>query len=205
MSWRPGALVGGTLLALAVVLLGAARSPAAPERATTIYVAGDAQFVRAERALSRSGGTIVLRPRLYRRLTISAALAATAPDRRDAQARASRTSTSTARETSRSAASRIGPVARRRARRAVAARGDVVLHDLVVRRPRPAARRRSWSPTPAGSRSGGSDFAHCGDRTPSVRELRHALPLVAPRHDRGQPLPRLPRLRLRERALRHPT
>ena len=38
---------------------------------------------------------------------------------------------------------------------------------------------------------------------PRLHQLRHPLPLVAPRPDRGQQLPRLPRLRLHPRALRH--
>src|SRR6185503_11858705 len=57
-------------LGLAVGAVVAAQS--ADARSRTIRVGSDAQFARAERALSRSGGTIVLRPRLYRRLTVSA-------------------------------------------------------------------------------------------------------------------------------------
>jgi hypothetical protein len=44
--------------------------PEAGGRATTILVGSDAQFAAAARALARSGGTIVLRPRLYRRLVV---------------------------------------------------------------------------------------------------------------------------------------
>ena len=62
------------LLVTALVLAAAAGVAARPAdaRSPTIRVGSDTQFIRAERALSRSGGTIVLRPRLYRRLTVSA-------------------------------------------------------------------------------------------------------------------------------------
>src|SRR5262245_44323484 len=68
MSWRAGAIAVGSIGAMALGLVSDA--PARPER--TIVVGSDAAFVRAERSLANTGGTIVLRPRLYRLLTISA-------------------------------------------------------------------------------------------------------------------------------------
>jgi hypothetical protein len=62
------------LLLLAVAAFaGALAAPAAADakqRAPTIRVASDAQFAAAERRLRWSGGKIVLRPRLYRRLVV---------------------------------------------------------------------------------------------------------------------------------------
>jgi Right handed beta helix region len=57
--------------ALAVALAAPAAAEAKP-RAKTIRVANDAQFTAAVRKLRWSGGRIVLRPRLYRRLVIGA-------------------------------------------------------------------------------------------------------------------------------------
>src|SRR5262245_7570089 len=67
---------GARVLALTVVCLvlaGAVHAAAATEvatRTTTLRVASDAEFATATQALRRSGGTIVLRPRLYRELVI---------------------------------------------------------------------------------------------------------------------------------------
>lgn len=68
-SARVAALVVASLVALAV----ARDAHAAGEsraRSTTIRVGSDAQFQSAARALRATGGTIVLRPRLYRSLDI---------------------------------------------------------------------------------------------------------------------------------------
>jgi Right handed beta helix region len=56
-------LLAGMLSAVALASPGLAA-------AKTIRVQGDAGFARAEQALKRSGGTIVLRPALYRKLVI---------------------------------------------------------------------------------------------------------------------------------------
>jgi hypothetical protein len=68
MSWPAGAIAIGMFGAIALGLV--CDAPARPDR--RIVVGSDAAFARAERALRNTGGTIVLRPRLYRRLTISA-------------------------------------------------------------------------------------------------------------------------------------
>src|SRR5262245_23530706 len=163
MSWRPGALVGGTLLALAV-LLGAAHSSAAAPQGTTIYVSGDAQFVRAERALARSGGTIVLLPRLYRRLTISARSRRPLRILGTRGARVEDVYFYGTRNVSLGRV-RIGPIAGDALVELWKSR-DVVLHDLVVR----GRGRNSASILVADARGvtiRRSDLAHCGDRAPA--------------------------------------
>jgi Right handed beta helix region len=161
MSWRPGALVGGTLLVASLTLLAAAGSPAAPAR--TIYVGSDAQFVGAERALQRTGGTIVLLPRLYRRLTISSRSRRPLRVLGTRGARVEDVYFYGTRNVSFGRV-RIGPVAGDALVELWQSR-DVTLHDLVVR----GSGRRSASILVADARRvtiRGSDLAHCGDRAP---------------------------------------
>jgi hypothetical protein len=163
MSWRPGALVGGTLLAL-FVLLGAAHSSTAAPGARTIYVAGDAQFLRAERALARSGGTIVLLPRLYRRLTISARSRRPLRILGTRGARVEDVYFYGTRNVSLGRV-RIGPIGGDAVVELWKSR-DVVLHELVVR-----GRGRSSASILVAEARGvtirRSDLAHCGDRAPA--------------------------------------
>ena len=58
-------------LALPLAFAAAANDASAARHPRTLVVSSDRGFSRAERRLARSGGTIVLQPRLYRRLTIS--------------------------------------------------------------------------------------------------------------------------------------
>jgi hypothetical protein len=163
MSWRPGALVGGTLLAGAVALLATAGSAAAPERAAAIYVSSDAGFVRAERALRSSGGTIVLLPRLYRRLTVSARSRRPLRILGTHGARVEDVYFYGTRNVSFGRV-RIGPIAGDAVVELWKSR-DVTLHDLVVR----GRGRHSASILVADARRvtiRRSDLAHCGDRSP---------------------------------------
>ena len=163
MSWRPGALVGGTLLLAAVGLFGAAGSSAAPERAGTVYVAGDAAFGRAERALSRTGGTIVLLPSLYRRLTISARSRRPLRILGTRGARVEDVYFYGTRNVSLGRV-RIGPVSGDALVELWKSR-DIVLHDLVLRgRGRHYAKILVADARRVTIRR--SDLAHCGDRAP---------------------------------------
>jgi hypothetical protein len=71
MPLRPPAFLCAVLVAAALALaLDRPADPAAEARPKTIYVKSDAAFAAAVKKLRRSGGTIVLRPRFYRRLVI---------------------------------------------------------------------------------------------------------------------------------------
>jgi hypothetical protein len=164
MLRRPGALVGGTLLVSALALLGAAGSSAAPARATTLYVSSDASFARAERALRSSGGTIVLLPRLYRRLTISARSRRPLRILGTRGARVEDVYFYGARNVSLGRV-RIGPVAGDALVELWKSR-DIVLHDLVLR----GRGRHSAEILVADARGvtiRRNDLAHCGDRAPA--------------------------------------
>ena len=69
MSLRLLLLATLATVALAVAVPAADTATGHPR---TFVVASDGAFLHAERTLARSGGTIILRPRLYHRLTISA-------------------------------------------------------------------------------------------------------------------------------------
>ena len=146
---------------LAAALLAAERADARPR---TIRVASEKGFQRAERALSRSGGTIVLRPRLYRRLTVSAR---SRRPLRIVGTRGARVEDVYFYGTQRVSFGHvtIGPIAGDALVELWRSR-DVVLHDLVVR----GRGRYSASILVADARRAtirGSDFAHCGDRSPA--------------------------------------
>jgi hypothetical protein len=164
MSLRSGALVGGTVLALAFTLLAASGSSAAPARGTTIVVGSDQEFVRAERALRLSGGTIVLRARLYRRLTVSwrsrqpLRIVGTPGARVEDVYFYGTRNVSFGRV-------RLGPVASDSLVEIWKSR-NVVLHDLVLR-----GRGRNSAEILVADARGvtirDSDLAHCGDRAPA--------------------------------------
>ena len=153
-----------TLATLATVALGLAASTetaSAARHPRTLAVSSDGSFLRAERALARTGGTIVLLPRLYHRLTISAR---SRRPLRIVGTRGARVEQVYMYGTQRVSFGRItlGPI-RGNALVELHKSLDVVLHDLVV-----TARggRRSSSILVADSRRvtiRDSDFSHCGD------------------------------------------
>ena len=158
MSWRP-ALVG-TLGALAVAFVAVGQADA---RTRTIRVGSETQFQRAERQLARTGGTIVLRPRLYRRLAISSRSRRLL---RIVGTRGARVQNVYFYGTQRVSFGKVtvGPISDDALVELWQSR-DIELHDLVV--------RGRWG----GSASvlladakrvtvRDSDFAHCGDRSP---------------------------------------
>jgi hypothetical protein len=160
MSWRAGAVAVGILGATALGLV--CDAPALPKR--TIVVGSDAAFVRAERALRNTGGTIVLRPRLYRRLTISARSRRPLRIVGTPGARVEDVYFYGARNVSLGRV-RIGPIAGDAVVELWKSR-DVVLYDLVLR----GRGRSSASILLADARRvtvRGSDFAHCGDWSPA--------------------------------------
>jgi hypothetical protein len=160
MSWPAGAIAIGMFGAIALGLV--CDAPARPDR--RIVVGSDAAFARAERALRNTGGTIVLRPRLYRRLTISARSRRPLRILGTPGARVEDVYLYGTRNVSLGRV-RIGPIAGDAVVELWKSR-DVVLHDLVLR----GRGRNSASILLADARRvtvRGSDFAHCGDRSPT--------------------------------------
>jgi parallel beta helix pectate lyase-like protein len=68
----PRLLTIATLVTFGLAFTSATSDASVAGHPRTLVVSSDRAFLRAERALARTGGTIVLQPRLYRRLTISA-------------------------------------------------------------------------------------------------------------------------------------
>ena len=166
MSRRSSLLAVGAVAAAALGLAPAEQARPADARPRTIWVASDTQFVHAERALARTGGTIVLRPRLYRRLTISAR--STRPLRvvGTRGARVEDVYFYGTRNVSFGRV-RIGPVAGDALVELWKSR-DVVLHDLVVSA---GGRRFKAGVLVAEARRVticDSDISHCGDRAPAM-------------------------------------
>jgi hypothetical protein len=127
-------------------------------------VTSDAAFARAERALSASGGTIVLLPRLYRRLTISARSRRPLRILGTRGARVEDVYFYGTRNVSLGRV-RVGPVAGDALVELWKSRG-VVLHDLVLR----GRGKHSAKILVADARGvtiRRSDLAHCGDRSPA--------------------------------------
>ena len=188
---------------IALIVCVLAASVFAPvAEAKTIRVKSEAGFAKAARKLRVSGGTIVLRPQLYRRLVIPPRRS-TRPlaDRRHGRRpRRGRRLRPHAARLVRPAQDRAGPG--RRARRGE----QLAPHPA----PRPArvgcrlALLRLHPPARLAPRDHPPQQVHALRRPLlGVRELRDAVSLVAPHDHRGQPLLRLPRLRLRPRPLRH--
>ena len=164
MSRRPSALV----LLCAAALTGAATAQAggAAERprARTILVGSDAEFAAAVRQLRASGGKIVLRPRLYRRLAVGPRGRAPLQIVGTLGARIQNIVFDGAQRVSLGRV-RIGPIGGD-ARVEVWRSRDVVLHDLVVTA---GGTRFSSSVLVAdgvGVTIRRSNFMHCGDRAP---------------------------------------
>jgi Right handed beta helix region len=164
MSRRSCVLAAGGLvgLACAVALAVPGRPLAAEARTSTHYVRSDAEFRRAERALARSGGTIVLLPRLYRRLDVSVR---SARPLRIVGTRGARVEHVVFWETRNVSFGRVtvGPIGGDALVEVHGSR-NVVLHDLVV-----TARGTRFSasvlvPDSRGVTIRRSDFSHCGDR-----------------------------------------
>jgi hypothetical protein len=147
-------------VAFVAALLAAESADARPR---TIRVASEQGFQRAERKLARTGGTIVLRSRLYRRLTISRR---SSRPLRIVGMRGARVEDVYFYGTQHVSFGRVrvGPI-RGNALIELWHSRDVVLHDLVVR----GSGRLSASVLVAHGKRltvRDSDFAHCGDWAP---------------------------------------
>jgi hypothetical protein len=136
-------------------------APAARD-ATTIHVGNDAEFAAAARALRSSGGQILLRPRLYRRLVVGPR---TGGPLRIVDTRGARVEDVLVDRAQNVFLShlRVGPIGGD-ALVEVRASRHVVLHDLVV-----SARGTRFSafvriPSSRDVTIRKSDFSHCGDR-----------------------------------------
>jgi Right handed beta helix region len=161
----------GTLIVLALVVASAAD-------ARTVRVRSDAQFAKAERALHRSGGTIVLLPHLYRKLVVKPR---SNRPLRIVGTRGARVQSVIFEGTQRVSFGRVrvGPITGNALVQLWDSR-HVVLHDLVV-----SARgtRYSASVLVADARNvtiTRSNFMHCGDR---VREFVNCVTLYRWSHD----------------------
>jgi hypothetical protein len=146
------------VVALAAPATGGAKGP----RATTIRVASDAQFEAAVRRLRWSGGKIVLRPRLYRRLVIGARGRAPLRIVGTRGARVQHVVFDNAQHVYFGRV-RVGPIAGDALVEIWRSR-DIVLHDLVV-----SARRTGFSSSVLVANGvrvtiRRSNFMHCGDR-----------------------------------------
>jgi hypothetical protein len=152
-------------LLLASLLSAAVLGTAATAEAKTIRVKGDAAFAKAERRLAWTGGTIVLRPALYRKLVVGPR---SSRPLRVVGMRGTRVQSLILTDTRNVSFGgvRIGPITRNALVQVRRSR-NVVLHDLVV-----SARRTRFSATVllASGRDltiRDSDFQHCGDRVRS--------------------------------------
>jgi hypothetical protein len=158
------------------VVLAAAFASAAEAR--TIHVRSDGQFARAERALSRSGGKIVLHGHLYGRLVVKPRSRRLL---RIVGTRGARVQSLIFDRTQRVTFGRVrvGPITRNALVQVRRSR-DIVLHDLVV-----SARRTRFSASvivPSSRRVTirDSTFTHCGDR---VRRFVNCVTLYRWAHD----------------------
>src|SRR5918999_185490 len=159
---RSSALLFLTAAALVVALGAPAGGAAKGPRAKTIRVAGDAQFAAAVRQLRWTGGKIVLRPRLYRRLVVG--------PRGRAPLRIVGTRGARVQHVVFDGAQhvyfgrvRVGPISGDALVEVWRSR-DIVLHDLVV-----SARRTGFSSSVLVANGvrvtvRRSNFMHCGDR-----------------------------------------
>jgi hypothetical protein len=165
MSLRPSAFVVGTLVAfvLAPVLDVRARPFSDAVRNKTVYVRNGAEFVAATRALRRSGGTIVLLPRLYRQLLIGPR---SARPLRIVGTRGARVERVLFDGTQRVSFGRIrvGPI-RGHAIVEVRASRHVVLHDLLVTAQGTRFSSSVLIPDSRHVTIRRSNFTHCGDRS----------------------------------------
>ncbi len=159
---RTAAVVVASALALAVDATAATQSGT---RGATVRVASNAEFESAARALRRTGGTIVLRPRLYRELVVRWRTGRPLRIVGTRGTRIERVVFDRARRVSLGHVT-IGPI-RGDALVDVRESRHVVLHDLVV-----TARGTRWRasvriPDSRNVTIQRSNFSHCGDRSPS--------------------------------------
>jgi hypothetical protein len=150
-------------LLLAGLLTAAVLGVSATAEAKTIRVKSDAGFARAEKKLRRTGGTIVLRPALYRKLVIGPR------SRRPLRVvgmRGARVQSLILTDTRHVSFGRvrIGPITRN-ALVQVRRSHHVLLHDLVVSARRTRHRSFVRIPDSSGVTNRRSDFSHCGDRS----------------------------------------
>jgi hypothetical protein len=159
MSWRSRALVVGTLAASTLAI--APDLPAAP-RGKTLAVRSDAGFAAAARALRSSGGTIVLRPHLYRQLVVRQR---SARPLRILGTRGARVQGVLFEGAQRVSLGRVtvGPVDRD-ALVEVRASRHIVLHDLVVTAQGTRFSSSILIPNSRHVTIRRSSFTHCGDR-----------------------------------------
>ena len=172
---RPsGALLAGAVVATACALLPAVAQARTPglDSPRVVAVSSDAEFAAAERALRRLGGTIVLRPGLYRRLIVGPRSWRPLRIVGTRGARVGRLYLDGTRRVSLGRV-RVGPIGGD-ARIEVWRSRHVLLHDLVVSA---GGTRFSASVLVADGRNvtiRRSDFSHCGDR---AREFTNCVTL----------------------------
>jgi hypothetical protein len=158
------ALVVGTLVASALAIAPELPAgPLAPSRATTVAVRSDAEFARAVRALRSSGGTIVLRPHLYRRLVVGSR---SARPLRILGTRGARVQSVLFDGAQRVSLGRVtvGPI-NGHALVEVHASRHIVLHDLVVTAQGTRFSSSILVPDSRHVTIRRSNFTHCGDRS----------------------------------------
>ena len=147
------------------VALDAHALPTAGERGTTVRVASNAEFEAAVRALRGSGGTIVLRPRLYRELVVRWHTGKPLRIVGTRGARVERVVFDGAYRVSLGHVA-VGPI-RGDALVDVRASRHVVLHDLVVTARGTRFKSMVRIPDSRNVTIRRSNFSHCGDRSPS--------------------------------------
>jgi hypothetical protein len=164
----PSSCARVAVVAAAVAVAGTLDARAASQaetRSTRLSVASAAQFEVATQALGRSGGTIVLRPRLYRELVIEWR---TGKPLRIVGRRGARIERVVFHGASRVSLGHvtIGPI-RGDALVDVRASRDILLHDLVVTARGTRFRSSVRIPDSRNVTVRRSNFSHCGDRSPA--------------------------------------
>lgn len=166
------ALLGALALAAAHVPVAAAKESEPPERKRVLVVRGESEFAAAVRYFRWSGGKIVLRPYLYRRLVVGPR---SRRPLRIVGTRGARVEQVLFEGTQKVSFGRVtvGPI-RGDALVEVGASRNIVLHDLVV-----TARGTRFSSSILVSAGRGvtirrSNFMHCGDR---AREFTNCVTL----------------------------
>ena len=161
--WRSAGVAVVTVVSLLTVSSDVAAGTHGTARSTTVRVAGAAGFDTAARALRSTGGTIVLRPRLYREIVVRWRTGKPLRIRGTRGARIERLIFDHASRVSVGHVT-IGPIGGD-ALVDVRASRDIVLHDLVVtaRGTRHSSAIRIPDSREVAIRR--SDFSHCGDRS----------------------------------------
>jgi Right handed beta helix region len=161
---RVAAFVAASALAIALAL-DAHALPSAGVRGTTVRVVSNAEFEAAVRGLRTSGGTIVLRPRLYRELVVRWRTGKPLRIIGTRGARVERVVFDGAYRVSLGHVT-IGPI-RGDALVDVRASRHVVLHDLVVTARGTRFKSTVRIPDSRNVTIRRSNFSHCGDRSRS--------------------------------------